>query len=133
MTAGAIPYYSELIAHDSLGLSDPVLAHEKIPLGRGITGHEKMDLWRIDALSPDLILINGFGPGANIEHEINKARHQRHRVGSLLQLLFYRHFAEFYRPRILTAETTRILFLVKLSAIPLVQDQFKPLDFNFSP
>ncbi len=44
MTAGAIPYYSQLPAIDILGINDPHIAHQPVAdESRYLTGHEKSD------------------------------------------------------------------------------------------
>jgi hypothetical protein len=68
VNAGAIPYFSGLVAHDSLGLTDPVIAHRKVRLGMGLAGHEKSDLTRIADLQPDLLFINFYPAGTDLGH-----------------------------------------------------------------
>ncbi|MDD5309817.1 MAG: hypothetical protein PHU25_21080 [Deltaproteobacteria bacterium] len=56
--AGAVPYYSRLVAHDQYGLTDPVLARSSGKrLGLGLPGHEKRGDWRqIERYRPDVVL-----------------------------------------------------------------------------
>ena len=58
ITAGAIPFYSELYAIDMVGLTDTHIAHMSIELGKGYAGHEKFDNEYVLSQRPRFILAN---------------------------------------------------------------------------
>ena len=64
-SAGQIPYYSRLPAHDMLGLNDEHIAGLKVPLfGRGYPGHEKFDpAYTLETIRPGIIIEGRLIPG----------------------------------------------------------------------
>lgn len=59
---GRIPYYSDRVTIDMLGLTDRHIAHLPIPLGSGIPGHEKYDTAYVLARRPDYIVFPRLDP-----------------------------------------------------------------------
>jgi len=56
--AGAIPYYSERLTIDMLGLNDVYIAHKEMPIGHEkATGHEKYDAAYVLSRHPSLIIL----------------------------------------------------------------------------
>ena len=64
-SAGQIPYYSRLPAHDMLGLNDAHIAGLRVPLfGRGYPGHEKFDpAYTLETIRPGIIIEGRRIPG----------------------------------------------------------------------
>jgi len=64
-SAGQIPYYSRLPAHDMLGLNDEHIAGLHVPLfGRGYPGHEKFDpAYTLETIRPGIIIDGRLIPG----------------------------------------------------------------------
>jgi arabinofuranosyltransferase len=59
--AGAIPYFSGLVAIDMLGLNDRTIAHRSIPdMGRAPAGHEKYDADYVLSRRPTYILMGVY-------------------------------------------------------------------------
>jgi hypothetical protein len=55
--AGAIPYESQLVTIDMLGINDEHIAHRDLPLGEFGAGHEKYDTEYVLDRRPDIILL----------------------------------------------------------------------------
>jgi arabinofuranosyltransferase len=61
IAAGAVPYYSRLVAIDMLGLNDRTIARREVPaLGRGQAGHEKFDVDYVLDREPTFVLIGAY-------------------------------------------------------------------------
>jgi hypothetical protein len=58
--AGAIPYYSELLALDMLGLNDVTIAHTPISMGNGQAGHEKYNTAYVLKRAPTYLLLGTY-------------------------------------------------------------------------
>ena len=56
ITAGAIPFYSELYTIDMAGLTDTHIAHMPVELGKSYIGHEKFDNEYVLSQKPHFIL-----------------------------------------------------------------------------
>jgi hypothetical protein len=60
--AGAVPYFSKLVAIDMLGLNDRTIARRRISgLGAGQAGHEKHDVGYVLGRRPTYVLIGAYG------------------------------------------------------------------------
>jgi len=54
---GAVAYYSDLVVHDMLGLTDRHIGRKAMPIGGGWAGHEKHDGPYIVSLAPTYLLL----------------------------------------------------------------------------
>jgi hypothetical protein len=141
--AGAIPFFSELTAHDSMGLSDPKVSHEKKVLGKALAGHEKIDLTRIRDLNPSLIFVSSYAYNTDLEGfvgdmkkiGVRRARRRKRlkdenieidplRRKSMKWLLTDDEIMKRYQPMELAEPALRALFLVKRSEAPLLKDGY---------
>lgn len=59
---GRIPYYSDRVTIDMLGLTDVHIAHLEVPLGSGIPGHEKYDTAYVLSRQPDYLVFPRLDP-----------------------------------------------------------------------
>jgi arabinofuranosyltransferase len=59
---GRIPYYSDRVTIDMLGLTDIHIAHLEVPLGAGIPGHEKYDTAYVLSRRPDYLVFPRLDP-----------------------------------------------------------------------
>jgi hypothetical protein len=60
LPAGAIPYYSELVALDMLGLNDVEIAHTPVRMGAGQAGHEKFNLEYVLRRDPTFVVVGVY-------------------------------------------------------------------------
>lgn len=58
--AGAVPYYSELLALDMLGLNDVTIAHTAVGMGGGQAGHEKYNTAYVLERAPTYLLLGTY-------------------------------------------------------------------------
>ena len=105
--AGSIPYFSERVSIDMLGLNDVHIAHVEVAnMGSGRAGHEKGDGAYVLRRRPDVILLATSYGGRfprflgdrqlyNNDRLHREYRYERYRVGEDLKIGFFVRRAEF--------------------------------------